>query len=440
MRSTWFLRAAAALTLVLALAAACEKSKSAEKQAGPAAPPPTVIVTEVLQRTVPIYNEYVGRTVALETVELRARVEGVLDKAPFREGDLVKAGQVLFLIEPAQYQAALQSARAQLAKAEADLGRARDVSVIDRARAVLDQRKADLGKARQDVERYRPLAQEQAIPQQDLDTSLAQEKVAAAGVEAAEAALKDTVLTQRTDIQLGLAAVEAGKAAVTQAELILGYTVIKAPLDGIIGVRKVDPGNLVGRGEATLLATMSSIDPFKVEFNVGELDMLRFNKRPRRPGADGRPDLSFELILADDSVYPHRGRPRTLDRALDTKTGTILVEALFPNPDSQLRAGQFGRVRVSVEEVPSALLVPQLSIQEVQGAKSVLVVSPDDRVALRTVRLGEPFERFVIVQDGVKAGERVIVEGGQKVRPGMQVKPTVQAMPVEPQPGPKPGR
>src|SRR2546425_10479853 len=238
--------------LLLASAPGCERAPG-PKQATASAPAPAVIVAEVVQRTVPIVREYTARTEAVPTIEVRARVPGVLEQVLFEEGTEVKQGQPLFVIQREEYAAALESARAQLAKAEADLTRARDVSVVDRVRAELNQRQADLGKAAQDVARYRPLAEAKAIPQQDLDTSVAQEKVAAAGVEAAQAALRDAQLAQRTQVQLAEAAVESAKASIIQADLNLSYTTIHAPLTGISGQLPVDVGNLVGKADPTLL-------------------------------------------------------------------------------------------------------------------------------------------------------------------------------------------
>jgi membrane fusion protein (multidrug efflux system) len=203
-------------------------------------------------------------------------------------------------------------------------------------------------------------------------------------------------------------------------------------------VLKVDKGNLVGRGDATLLATMSTVDPFKVIFNVSELDFLAFIERdsPARRGelAPDRRSVVLELILADGRPYPYRGRPRSLDRALDPRTGTILVEGLFPNPDYLLRAGQFGRVRVEVERRENALLVPQRAVQELQGARTVYVVGPDNKVQLRGVKLsGDRWENYFIVDEGLEPGDRVIAEGLQKVRPGMIVAPA-PAVSAEPPP------
>jgi membrane fusion protein (multidrug efflux system) len=407
----------------------CERTK-AQNAAPPAPPPPAVVVAEVVKKTVPITAEFVAQTDAVQTVELRARVQGVLEHVHFKEGSDVNAGQVLFEIEKSQYQAALQSARAQLAKAQAELAKAKEQVEVLRAKAELEQRQAALAKAKLDVARLRPLAQARAVPQVDLDNAMAAEQVAVAGVAATEAALKDTELAQRIGIEQAQAAVESGKAAVTQAQLDLNYTTIRAPVTGIIGRLDVNEGNLVGRGEPTLLATMSTYDPIKISATVSEVDYLRFARRAAERKTSS-PDIPLELVLADGTRYPLRGRSTTLDRTVDPKTGTIVVEALFPNPEKLLKPGQFGRVRAVVEERPDAVLVPHTAVQEIQGAKSVLVVGPDDKVVLRTVTLNERIGDLTIVTRGLEAGERVIVEGLQKVKPGMQVKPET-APPPEP--------
>jgi membrane fusion protein (multidrug efflux system) len=412
------------VALSLAIAS-CDRVKAGKDAKAAAPPSPSVVVAEVTQRTVPLVRDFTARTEAVPTVEVRARVAGVLEQILFKEGSEVKAGQTLFRIQPEEYAAALESARAQLAKADADLVRAKDASVVDRARATLDQRRADLEKARRDVARYTPLAAAKAIPQQDLDTSQSQEKVAVAGVEVAEAVLRDTELAQRTQIQLATAAVRSAKAAVTQAELNFGYTNVVAPIGGIIGKIQVDRGNLVGKAEPTLLATVSAVDPIYVDFPVVEADYLRLapkiklDSTGRVQGADYR----LELFLTDGSEFPHNGRVVFVDRALDAKTGTISVRAEFPNPSKVLRPGQFARVRGVVESRQDAVLLPQLAVQDQQGSKVVLVVEPGDKVALRAVTLDERVGDFYIATKGVKPGDRVIVEGGQKVRPGMQVKP-----------------
>jgi membrane fusion protein (multidrug efflux system) len=411
--------------VLLTLGVGCGRGDAKSSKQAPAGPTQTVIVTEVPQRTVSVGADFVARTEAVPTVEIRARVSGVLEQVRFREGSEVKQGQTLFVIQQDEYKAALQSATAQLAKAQADLTRARDTSVVDRYRASLDQAKADLGKDRADVARYRPLVEQQAIPKQDLDTALSREQASAAGVAAAEATLKDAILVQRTAIQLAEAAVESGKAAVTQADLNVKYTTIESPITGIISKLSVDTGNLVGKGEPTLLATVSAVDPIFADFAMTEADYLRLVKRI--PGL-GRGEVprdkapSLELILSDGSVFPQKGRPIFVDRAIDQKTGTIQVRSEFPNPQRVLRPGQFGRVRAITEEVPDAILVPQVAVQDLQGAKTVMVVGDDSKVAMRTVTLRQPYQDFYIVGSGLKPGERVIVEGLQKVRPGVVVK------------------
>lgn len=413
------------VALLVATAAACDRGKSAEK-AGP--PPPAVVVAEVVQHSVPIVRDFTARTEAVPTVEVRARIAGVLERVMFEEGTQVTAGQTLFLIQPEEYAAALETARAQLAKAQADATRARDASIIARSQAQLDQRKADLEKASRDVARYRPLAEARAIPQQDLDTAQASEKVAAAGVEGADATLRDTQLLQRTQIQLADAAIQSAKAAVIQAELNLGYTNVKAPITGIVGKVQVDRGNLVGKAEPTLLATVSSVDPIYVDAGIAEADYLRLAPRirldDRGRAQGGQADL--DLYLADNTLFPHKGRVVFVDRALDTKSGTMSVRAEFPNPSRTLRPGQFARVRAVVEDRADAVLVPALAVQEQQGTKIVLVVDAADKVALRPVTVSDRVDDLYIVTSGLKAGERVIVDGVQKVRPGMQVKPELK--------------
>ena len=438
------------LLLFTTTTAACDRAKSSN---APAAPPPTtVIVADVVQRAVPIVREYTARTEAVPTIEVRARVAGVLEEVMFKEGSEVTQGQTLFTIQREEYAAALETARAQLAKAQADLTRARDTSVVDRVRATLNQRKADLGKAQQDVKRYRPLAEARAIPQQDLDTSLSQELVAVAGVEAAEAALRDAELAQRTQVQLAEAAMLAARASITQAQLNLDYTTVKSPVTGVVGKVQVDRGNLVGKSDPTLLATVSAIDPIYVDFPIAEVDYLKLAPRIRLDPA-GRAEGSgpvLSLVLADGNTFPHKGRVVFVDRAVDAKTGTMSVRAAFPNPQKIVRPGQFGRVRGIVEERPAAVLVPQRAVMDQQGTKIVFVVGADDKVVLKPVTLDERIDDSSIVTKGLAAGERVIVEGMQKVRPGMQVKaelaPAAQptAQPAAPAPAksgaPTPGK
>ena len=364
-----------ALALGFFLIPACGSQDTAEDQKS--LPPPAVVVAPVLQKTVPIYTEYVARTEARETVEIRARVGGYLKKILFNEGSLVKAGQLLFVIDQRPYKAALQDAQGQLAQA-----------------------RAALEKAEKDVDRLRPLVAADAAPEQDLDKAEA-------------------------EAQYSRASVVKAKAAIDQAELDLKFSEIRAPITGIIGKHEVTVGNLVTKDQ-TLLTTLSSWDPMRVVFSLSENDYLllarRYEQETRGRSVD-KSEAYFELIMADNSIYPFKGRLSFVDRALDPTTGTLNIYVNFPNPDRLLRPGLFGRIRVVLKEEPNALLVPQRAVQEMQGVQTVLVVGPEDKVALHTVTLGPRYEDFFIIPEGVKAGELIIVEGVQKAIPGQKVTP-----------------
>ena len=424
-RPLWSAVTSLAVLSLLALAfSACQKDKEAEKKgAGAAPPPPTVLVTEVVRRTVPIYSEFVGQTEAQDTVEIRARVAAFLEAQHYTEGTVVKKNQVLFTLDKREFEAQRQQARAQLAKAEADLAFAQDKATVETAKSNLDVAIAQLGKADTDVRRLKPLAEARAVPQQDYDNALSNQDAARANVESRRASLNTAEVNQRTSTQQAQAAVEAAKAAIAQAELNLSYCTIRTPIEGLAGKRDVAPGNLVGRGDATLLTTVSSINPIRVALSISEAEYLRFTaslkKREKAGGA------VLELILADGSVFPQKGRVIITGRAVDVKTGTLSLTAEFPNPEGLLRPGQFGRVRAAAETAENAILVPQRAVQEIQGAKSVLVVGADNTVALRTIRPGESVGDLLIVRDGVQPGERVIVDGIQKARPGAKVNPSV---------------
>jgi len=405
---------------------------AAKEAAASAGPPPGVVVEELHPQTVAIPSDFVARTVADQTVEICARIEGVLVEMSFEEGKKVQKDQVLFRIDPALYEANLQTARAQLAKAGADLTLAQDKVSIRAAEANVKQAEASLVKADQDVARMEPLVKEEAVPQQDLDGAVAQQKVAQANLESAKAHRENTALTQKVNIEQALAAIESGKAAVAKAELDLSYTVIKSPLDGIIGRQEVSVGNLVGRGQPTQLATVSTTDPMRVDFSLSEADYLVFMKR-RLAGGENKSGGELGLVLADGSLYPQKGALVMIERGLDPTTATIPVSASFPNPDNLLRPGLFARVRAEVRQIENALLVPQRAVLEMQGAKTVLIVGPDNVVAARTVTLGDRLGGDYVVQGGLNAGDRVIVEGQQKARPGKPVTPAAPAAPAAPE-------
>lgn len=421
--------------VMLALAAgglvACERGKPPASAKVPAGPPPTVVVAEVLQKTVPIYLEFVARTAAVATVEIRARVQAYLQAQHFQEGTVVKQGQLLFTLDPQQYRAQLRQAEAQLAKANANLAQAREKATVDTARANLEVAIAKLAKADQDVARLKPLAEKRAVPQRDYDDAVVSQQGATADVGSRKAALETAIVNQKAGIEQAEGIIEQALAEVELAKLNLSYCTIRSPITGLIGERKVAPGNLVGRGEATLLDTVSSLDPIRVSLAISEAEYLAY--MATRKDAKGKPGQNLQLILADGSVFPHKGHAIIADRAVDEKTGTLSIIAEFPNPDALLRPGQFGRVRLAGRTVENALLVPQRAVTELQDAKAVYVVGPDGKVAMRTVQVTDRFENFFVVTGGVKPGERIIVEGVIKVRPGIVVQPTA-APPQDAQP------
>jgi membrane fusion protein (multidrug efflux system) len=347
-------------------------------KAGPQGPMvPEVYVADVVQRDVPVYLELVGQTKGSQDVEIRARVEGYLDRVAFTEGTFVSKGTLLYQIDPLPLEAALANAKANLATAQ-----------------------ARLEKTNNDVARYRPLVAQQAVSRQELDNALSAQEAATAQVDAA-------------------------KAALDRATLDLGYTHITSPIDGLVGTTQVKAGNLVGRGESTLLTTVSQVDPILFRAGVSEAEYLRIAKRVLEDGGlkATRQKATLELLLADGTVHTHKGSLDNIERAVDPTTGTLAMQFTFPNPERLLRPGQYGRVRGVTEMKKGALLVPQRAVQELQNLYSVAVVGDDDKVAFRNVKVGPRVDGLWVIDEGLKPGERVVVEGLQKVREGASVNP-----------------
>ena len=417
------IRLAGYLAAIAMILTSCGKGKeSAKGEADRAIPPVSVVVAAVVQKTVPLMTELTARTDANDSVEIRARVKAFLQKQSYTEGTMVKAGQVLFTLDKREYDAQHLQGQAQLAKARADLAQAEEKSVVETAEANLQIARARLNKTDQDVKRLQPLAVQKAVPQQDYDNALAEQQAAKADVEGRKATLNTAKVNQAASIQVAKAAVEAANANIRQAELNLEYCRVTTPITGIAGTRLVAPGNLVGQGEATLLTTVSNVDPMRVFVSISEREYLIFQRMRSEGKMKGGAEL--ELVLADGSTFPNKGRIIIADRAVDLKTGTLSLVAEFPNPKALLRPGQFGRVRVAATVAENALLVPQKAIAEIQSTKVVYVVGNDNKVALRSVILGERVGQDYIITEGVKAGERIIVEGLQKARPGTTVNPT----------------
>jgi membrane fusion protein (multidrug efflux system) len=429
-RPAGLLEIAAFAAVTATLLTGCGGNKEeAERVAAAAAPQVSVVVAPVIQKTVPLLTELTARTDATESVDIRARVKAFLKEQSYAEGTMVKAGQVLFTLDKREYDAQLMQGKAQLAKARSDLAQAQEKSTVETAEANLQIALAQLNKTNTDVKRLKPLAERQAVPQQDYDNALAAQQAAKADVEGRQAALSTTKVNQTASIQQAQAAVAAANATILQAELNVEYCTVTSPITGIAGTRQVAPGNLVGQGEATLLTTVSNVNPMRVYVSISEREYLMYQRM--RAEGKGRRGAELELILADGTVFPEKGKMIIADRAVDLKTGTLSIVAEFANPNALLRPGQFGRVRFAATVAENALLVPQKAVTEIQSQKVVYVVGDDNKVALRSVTLGDRVGQDYIISEGVKAGERIIIEGLQKARPGATVNPTNQPATAE---------
>jgi membrane fusion protein (multidrug efflux system) len=347
-----------------------------EKKAPPP-PPATVEVAAVKQADVPVFHDWIGTLDGLVNATIRAQVTGYLISQDYKESDPIKKGDLLFQIDPRPFQAALDQAKGQLAQAE-----------------------ARYGKTELDVKRYAPLVKEKAISQEEYDDAV------------------------QADLE-AKAAVIAAQAQVEQAQLNLGFTRITSPIDGIAAIAKGQIGDLVGPSTGEL-TTVSTIDPIKAYYNVTEQAYINFAKlfMNESDRSARLKQLEIQLIFADGSTYPLPGRIYAPDREIGPTTGALRLEALFPNPDNSLRPGQFVRVRVKFDTHHGALLVPQRAVSELQGMYQVYLVDSENKVHVTPVTLGERYGNLWIVENGVKAGDNVIVEGLQKVRDGATVNPT----------------
>jgi membrane fusion protein, multidrug efflux system len=360
----------AALSACAALTS-CEKPKSAEVQAGP----PEVLVADVVQKEVPVIRQWVGTLNGSENAEVKARTTGYLQNRAYQEGSYVKKGDLLFEIDPRPFIATLDQAKGQLQEANATL----------------------LG-VELDAKRAKELFNTKVISEQEY--------------------------TNKTQAyQTKLAAVSAAQAAVEEAQLNLDYTKVVSPLDGIAGQAQAQIGDLVGTGSNTALTTVSEIEPIRCYFPISEQSYWEFADRLKewmRVPEDKRPG-KIELILPDGSVYPHKGKFAFVDRQVDPKTGTIQIAVTFPNPELTLRPGQYVTARAEIDQIPNALLIPQEAVSELQGGVQVGVVGSDGKAEIRAIKIGPVYGQMIVVTEGLKAGEKVIVEGFQKIRQGIEV-------------------
>jgi membrane fusion protein (multidrug efflux system) len=378
----------------LMLAVGCEKGE----KAGPPGPP-AVEVVEVVQKDVPIYYEWVGTLDGFVNATIRAQVSGYLVKQNYGDGDLVKKGQVLFEIDPRTFEAALAQAKGTLDQAK---------GTVDQSKAVVEVQESRWATAKANLARVKPLAEQNAVSQKDLDDAVGMEQ-----------STRSSVLAAQASVVAAQASVAAAQAAVDKAQLDLGFTKIISPIDGIAGIAKAQIGNLVGPGSTDELTTVSTVDPIKVYVSISEQEYLKAAEKT----GDQRGKASLELILADGSVHPRKGEIAYADRQMDVRTGTIRVASIFPNPNNVLRPGQFARIRAEIEVKKGALVIPQRAVTELQGRFLVAVVSPENKVSIKPVKTGARFGQLWVIEQGLQAGEKVVAEGTQKVREGIVVSP-----------------
>jgi membrane fusion protein (multidrug efflux system) len=405
-------------------------------------PPPAVVVEPVVERDVPISAEWVGTLVGYIDAQIRPRVSGHLVSQNYKEGSLVKAGDLLFQVDPRPYQAALEQAEANLLQAQSQLSQAKaqvtaSQAQVEQALAKVAQDEAQVKKAEADqrrteldVGRYTPLAERGSVSKQELDNAVQNNLANIATLAAARASVQNSQASvsnaraalekAHADVKSQEANIAAARAALTHAKLNVGYTRVLAPISGVAGFRGANIGDYVGPSDQTALTTVSQVDPIYAEFPISEQRALavfrRWHADPKAPR-----DIELELILADGSVYPARGRAAALDRQVDVTAGTLLARGVFPNPGNVLRPGQYAKVRAVVETKQKALTVPQRAVQNVQGVHQIAVVRPDETVDVRPVKIDARIGTFNVIAEGLEAGERVIVEGGDRVRPGQKV-------------------
>jgi len=399
------LAAALLVGVTLLSSAGCTSNTSAAS----APPMPDVEVAVVEQKDIPIEREWIGTLDGMVNAAVKAQVTGNLLTQNYAEGSFVRRGQLLFEIDPRPLEAAADQAEGQLAQARAQLLQAQ--SGLLQARAQLLSSEANQHKAQLDEDRYIPLAQQQAITQQDLDNARQANQSQTAQVAAAKAQVE----TAQAQIEAAKAAVMAAKAVVETANVNLGFTRLVSPIDGVVGVATSQVGNLVGPS-SNAVTTVSTLDPIKANFAVSEQEYLSLTRRNSPMNS-----LELKLILSDGTVHPHKGRFSFADRQVNSSTGAIQLTGLFPNPGNTLRPGQYGKVHASIGMRARALLVPQRAVNEMQGNYSVAVVDPDNTIRFALVKVGDRIGSDWVVEEGLKPGERVVADGLFKIRPGARV-------------------
>ncbi|HYO80539.1 MAG TPA: efflux RND transporter periplasmic adaptor subunit [Bryobacteraceae bacterium] len=404
--------------LVAATLAGCTSNAQQQTQ-GQAPPAPTVQVTAVAPQDTPIFSEYPAQTYARDLVEVRARVDGYIERWLFKPGQQVTAGQPLYILDLRPYRAQLQQAQGSVKQAEADLTFAKQqVSVLE-AQANLEAANANLIKAQQDYNRFKPLVEQDAAARQDLDAATAQLRAAESAVRARQATLDQTRLTTDTQVQAAEGRLQQQRGSLSTATLNVQYGTVISPVAGRIGDTLAPVGGLVTANSAQPLTTVTPLDPIWVRFKINESQYLEYERLRRTAKGTGPP---LELLLADDTKFSHAGRIENTLNQVDPRTGTLEVQARFPNPQKAVLPGQFGRVRFQTRDRQGVILVPQRAVQQNQSIQAVYVVAANNTIEARPVKTAERVGNNWIIEQGLRPGDRVVVEGILSVRPGVAVR------------------
>ncbi len=426
----WILSAPVFVTA--ALLSGC--GSAAPGTANAQAPPPLVEVITAATSDVPIFSEFAAQTFARDRVEVRARVDGYVEKWMFKPGDHVSAGQTLYVLDLRPYKAAVNEASGNVKQTEADAQFAQKQVSLLQAEANLGSAQAAQLRAQQDYDRLKPLVEQDAAAKQDLDTAATALQAAQANVRASQANVDQARLSTTTQIQSTQGKLEAQRGALETAQLRLQYGTITAPIGGVIGDTLVPVGGIVTANSAQPLSVIVPLDPIWVRFQMSEAQYLAYGKKQKASTG------GLQLLLADGSTFPHAGSIETVLNEVDPKTGTLEVQARFPNPEGKVLPGQFGRVRFQTDEKKDIIVVPQRAVQQVQSLQTVYTVGADNKVEARAVTTAERVGEGWIIEQGLKPGDSVIVEGQMRIRPGVPVtvKPfqPVSAQPVSAQPVP----
>jgi membrane fusion protein (multidrug efflux system) len=380
-----------------------------------------VTVGTPLRQDVPAYSQWIGTTVGFIDAEIHSKVTGYLLAQDYQEGSLVKIGDLLFEVDPRPFQAVVDQAKAQLNVADAGLTQAK--ADVDAAKAEIDRAEAAQLKTELDVKRYSPLAKDGTVSQQELDDAVQSNLANLASVASAKGKYdRSKAGVIAAEAQIGVA-----RSSLQAAQLNLDFTKVKSPVDGIAGIRVANIGDLVGTDQRALLTTVSQIDPILVQFPISEQEYLKL--RDFFLAKDSPLQSSLELILSDGTVYPMKGKIDIVGRGVESSTGTMRIRAIFPNPGNVLRPGEYSRIRAATSIQKNALLVPQRAVQELQGAYELALLDSSNKVAFRTVKVGDRVGSYWVIEQGLRPTDRVVIEGLQDIKTGQTVDPQPAKMP-----------